>query len=74
MAPRRPTAKQLMQHAVDADDMPLLAQILLAGSLEHLHDLQAHEPVPVGQRVTALRNFVNDAIRPPPPAGEPVRA
>ena len=70
----RPSARRLMHHAVDSDNMQLAGLLILAGGLEFLHELQAHQPATIPERVRSLRDFARNAIEPPTPRPAPVRA
>ncbi len=70
---RRRSARSLMKIAVATDNMELAALITLAGSLDILHQQQAHQPVSIAERARRLTAYAQAAVT-PAPAPLPVRA
>ncbi len=59
------SAKQMQQFAVRTANYDLLSLLIVAGSLEHIHAVQAHQPASVADRAGALVAAVVDAAQPP---------
>lgn len=70
---RRRSARSLMKIAVATDNMELAALVTLAGSLSILHEIQAHQPVSIAERVRRITAHAQAAMA-PAPAPLPVRA
>jgi len=70
----RLSARSLMKHAVETDNMELASLVIIAGGLELLHEFQAYQPISIKDRARMLRDFARDATQNPTPRPVPVRA
>ncbi len=65
---RKPSAKKLLQNAIATEDWDLAALIIVAGSLEALHMMQAHQPATLTERAKQLIESLSPASQELQPA------
>ncbi len=54
---KRIPAKRLLEHSLVTGDNDLAARLILAASLEVIHDFQQHQPMTIPERLEAFSSW-----------------